>query len=43
MTEPDTDFDHNAPEMVGGIYDVYRELRRRCPVAYSGAHGGFWI
>jgi cytochrome P450 len=43
MTEPDTDFDHNAPEMVGGIYDVYSELRRRCPVAYSGAHGGFWV
>lgn len=43
MTESDLDFDHNAPEMVGGIYDAYRELRGRCPVAYSKAYGGFWV
>ncbi len=43
MASPDTDFDHNAPEMVRHIYEAYRDLRRRCPVAYSSAHGGFWV
>jgi cytochrome P450 len=39
----DTDFDHNSPEMVHGLYQAYGELRGKCPVAHSSAHGGFWV
>jgi cytochrome P450 len=39
----DIDFDHNAPEMVHGLYKAYGELRGQCPVAHSRAHGGYWV
>jgi cytochrome P450 len=30
------------PEFVENFWEVCAELRERCPVAYSDAHGGFW-
>lgn len=39
----DIDFDHNAPEMVHGLYRAYGELRGKCPVTHSKAHGGYWV
>jgi cytochrome P450 len=35
-------FDQFDPEFEEHYYDVANELRRRCPVAHSDAHGGFW-
>lgn len=37
------DFDHHDPALTGDrVYELYEELRR-CPVAHSPRHGGFWI
>jgi cytochrome P450 len=36
------DFDPLAPETFESPHGVYRDLRARCPVAHSGAYGGFW-
>ena len=36
------DFDPLAPETFDSPYDVYRDLRQRCPVAHSQAWNGFW-
>jgi cytochrome P450 len=35
-------FDQFDPEFEEHYYDVANELRQRCPVAHSDAHGGFW-
>lgn len=40
---PEVDFDHHAPAFVHDNYDLYRDLRARCPVAHTAAHGGFWV
>lgn len=47
MSNPDepicNHFDHTDPALVGQhLYDAYTQLRSRCPVARSDAHGGFW-
>jgi cytochrome P450 len=39
---PKPDFDALAPETFDSTYDLYTELRERCPVARSDAWGGFW-
>lgn len=36
------DFDPLLPETFDSPYNVFRELRARCPVAHSDAWGGFW-
>lgn len=36
------DFDALAPETFDSTHEIYRDLRARCPVAYSNAWGGFW-
>jgi cytochrome P450 len=36
------DFDARAPETFDSPHETYRDLRDRCPVAHSGAYGGFW-
>lgn len=38
----DADFDALAPETFDSTYELYADLRARCPVAYSAAWGGFW-
>ena len=39
----DIDFDHHAPDFNGKKYELYRRMRRECPVAHSAAHGGYWL
>jgi cytochrome P450 len=39
----DAHFDHHSPEYAARTWEIYRELRERCPVAHTPAHGGFWI
>jgi len=36
------DFDPQAPETFDSPYEVYEDLRNRCPVAHSQAWNGFW-
>jgi cytochrome P450 len=37
------DFDHHAPDFNETKYARYREMRAKCPVAHSPAHGGYWL
>jgi len=37
------DFDIHDPDAADGVYDTYRELRSKCPVAHSSKHGGHWV
>jgi cytochrome P450 len=41
--ELQTDFDIHDPANAGCVYDVYAELRSKCPVAHSTAYGGHWV
>jgi cytochrome P450 len=36
------DYDARAEETIHSPYEVYAELRRTRPLAYSGEYGGFW-
>jgi cytochrome P450 len=41
---PDYAFDPHDPQFARDPWSVYRELRERCPVAYSDTYdGGFWV
>jgi cytochrome P450 len=37
------DFDHHKQSWVDDPYEIYRQLREQHPVAFSPAHGGFWL
>jgi cytochrome P450 len=37
------DFDHHSPTMPEHNWEVFAELRAKCPVAYTEAHDGFWM
>ncbi|MEO3795774.1 cytochrome P450 [Nonomuraea sp. B10E15] len=37
-----SDWDPTAPETFDSSHETYAELRRRCPVPWSDAFGGFW-
>ena len=41
--EIQTDFDIHDPKNAGCIFDVYADLRSRCPVAHSSEYGGHWV
>lgn len=47
MTEqprcPIVHFDHHSAEHAADHVGAYRELREECPVAWTDAHGGFWV
>lgn len=40
--QPIPDFDADVPETFDSPHEMFRDLRHRCPVAYSEAMGGFW-
>jgi cytochrome P450 len=40
---PIVHFDHNSQEHSADPIGSYRQLREACPVAWSEAHGGYWI
>lgn len=37
------DFDHHSPEYAESWREITADLRARCPVAWTEAHGGYWI
>lgn len=37
------EFDHHSPAYGAQWVDIYRDLRSRCPVARTDAHGGFFV
>jgi cytochrome P450 len=41
-TPPTPDFNADVPEDFDSPHAMFRDLRQRCPVAYSDAMGGFW-
>jgi len=41
-TAPPQDFDAAVPEDFDSPHAMFKDLRARCPVAYSDAMGGFW-
>ena len=47
MTEPRTcpvvTFDHNSPEHSADPVASYARLRAEAPVAWTEAHGGYWV
>src|SRR3954447_25974380 len=36
-------FDHTSPEFARDPWSTYERLRAECPVAWTEAHGGFWV
>ena len=36
-------FDHHSPEYRSSFREIIEDLQKNSPVAYSEAHGGFWI
>jgi len=38
-----TAFDHHSPEYAENSRSINANLRARCPVAHTDAHGGFWV
>jgi len=37
------DFDHHSPHYAENWREINAHLRASCPVAYTEAHGGFWV
>ena len=42
-TRPVVDFDHHNPPEGQHPYDMFKQLRETCPVAWSEHYGGFWV
>lgn len=40
---PVTHFDHHSAEHAAGHVEIYRTLREHSPVAWTEAHGGYWV
>lgn len=40
---PKTQFDHHSPEYAENSRAINAELRAKCPVAHTDAHGGFYV
>jgi cytochrome P450 len=40
---PVVEFDHNSQDHSRDPVASYRALREKCPVAWSEAHGGYWV
>ena len=43
MDPVDHSFDHHSEHFAQHWREIYRELRGSCPVAHTGAHGGFHV
>lgn len=39
----EVDFDHHSAALVDDINGEYDRLREACPVAFTKAHGGYWV
>lgn len=42
-TRPTIDFDHHSATFADDWRNVTEELRTKCPVAWTEAHGGYWV
>ena len=40
---PTIDFDHHSAEFADDWRGVTADLRTKCPVAWTEAHGGYWV
>jgi len=40
---PVVGFDHNSAAHSADPVEVYRQLRAEAPVAWTEAHGGYWV
>lgn len=40
---PTIDFDHHSQKFAENWRDVTADLRSKCPVAWTDAHGGYWV
>lgn len=38
-----TTFDHHGEDLPDHSHEVYQDLRRHCPVAWTEANGGYWV
>jgi len=36
-------FDHESPEHAANWQEEFRELRGKCPVAWTNRHAGYWL
>lgn len=41
--EPKIEFDHHTPEFGENQEERFAELRSGCPMAFTDAHGGYWV
>ena len=41
--KPVIEFDHLSARYAADPLSLYREMRSRCPVAWTDAHDGFWV
>src|ERR1700689_138013 len=37
------DYDHTGSTFASNSYEINQNLARQCPVAWTPAHGGFWV
>ena len=42
-SRPTVDFDHHSQEFADDWRAVTNDLRTKCPVAWTEAHGGYWV
>jgi len=35
--------DHHSPEFAANVEGIWKEMREKCPVAWSDAYDGFWV
>ncbi|MGE0384741.1 MAG: cytochrome P450 [Gammaproteobacteria bacterium] len=40
---PEVDFDHHSPQYARDFRSTYKDMRSKCPVAWSNRHGGYWV
>lgn len=40
---PTVDFDHHSAAFADNWREITADLRNKCPVAWSNAHGGYWV
>jgi cytochrome P450 len=43
VLRPVVEFDHHSAEFAADFAGISNELRERCPVGFTEAHGGYWI
>jgi cytochrome P450 len=42
-SRPTVDFDHHSAEFADNWREMTKDMRAKCPVAWTEAHGGYWV